>query len=168
MLHPPNTCAPDKADGGLITHHVSTSGHEAKDPTPSEIQAAIYATEAAFAQMETLPLIEPKHMFVPGLYFREFQMAEDTFLTGKLHAQDDGLVIASGKVTFITPDERRTFEGPCMVTVKANTKPLLYAHTHVVFYSAHSNPDDSRDLAVIESRVITPNALGCYPKEVLS
>jgi len=150
-----------------ITHHISTSGIGAKDFTPEDVDEAIYQAEQYFETI-SIPLIEPKHMFVPGLYFREFQMAAETFLTGKLHAQDDGLIIASGKVTFITKDERRTFEGPCMVTVKANTKPLLYAHTHVVFYSAHSNPDDTHDLDLIESRVITPNEIGCKPKQELA
>ena len=151
----------------MITHHVSTSGLGATEPTKDRVREGIYAVEAVFSQMETIPLIEPKHMFVPGLYFREFQMAEDTYLTGKLHAQDDGLIIASGKVTFLTENGKCTYEGPCMVAVKANTKPLLYAHTHVVFYSAHSNPDDTQDLAVIESRVVAPNMIGCQPQEVL-
>lgn len=151
----------------MITHHVSTHGLGATEHSPERIREAIYAVESLFSQAGTIPLIEPKHMFVPGLYFREFQMGEDTYLTGKLHAQDDGLVIASGKVTFKTENEERTFEGPCMVTVKANTKPLLYAHTHVVFYSAHSNPDDTQDLEVIESRVVIPNQIGCQNKEEL-
>ena len=148
----------------MITHHVSTSGEGITDLSSEEIDDIIYSAEGEFAVSPfVIPLIEPKHMFVPGLYFREFHMEENTYLTGKLHAQDDGLVVASGKVTFITKDSKKTIEGPCMLIVKANTKPLLYAHTHVVFFSAHANPDDTQDLDVIESRVVIKNILGCKP-----
>ena len=152
---------------GLITHHVSQSGFGAVEHEPEQIQDAIYAVEAFFSQ-HAIPLIPAEHMFVPGLYFRRFEMAEDTYLTGKIHAQDDGLIVAQGKVTFKTGHETRTIEGPCMVTVKGGTKPLLHAHTHVVFFSAHLNLDDSQDMDVIESRVVIPNELGCKPVEVLS
>jgi hypothetical protein len=151
----------------MITHHMSTIGFGAREIPKELIREGIYKIESAFAKMDTIPLIEPSHMFVPGLYFREFQMEADTYLTGKLHAQDDGLIIARGVVTFLTENEKCTYEGPCMVTVKANTKPLLYAHTHVVFYSAHSNPDNTQDLEVIETRVVTPNCLGIQPQEVI-
>lgn len=151
----------------MITHHVRQSGFGVTEHEPQQIQDAIYAVETMFSQ-HAIPLIPAEHMFVPGLYFRRFEMAEDTYLTGKIHVQDDGLIVAQGKVTFMTGEETRTIEGPCMVTVKGGTKPLLHAHTHVVFFSAHLNLDDTRDLEIIESRVVVPNELGCKPLEVLS
>lgn len=152
---------------GQITHHIGFYGVGCCEMSKEAIRASIYEAEALMASSETVPLIPAEHMFVPGLYFRRFEMAEGTFLTGKLHARDDGLIVASGKVTFCTENGNMTIEGPCMTTVKANTKPLLYAHTHVVFFSAHSNSDDTQDIAVIESRIITPNAIGCQNQEVL-
>ena len=147
-------------------------GFGVAERSPEEIRAMIYTAEAGFAgdgfhDMVQIPLIPAEHMFVPGLYFRCFKMAKDTFLTGKLHANNDGLIVAQGKVTFITEHGTRTLEGPCMTTVLANTKPLLYAHTDVVFYSAHLNLDNSRDMELIESRVVTHNQAGRQNREVL-
>ena len=164
MAAPP---AAQSSGGGLITHHVSRSGYGARYREPEDIRAAIYAVEGLISQVSDRELIPAEHMFVPGLYFRKFEMEADTWLTGKLHAQDDGLIVAEGKVTFHTENESVTMKGPVMTTVKANTKPLLYAHTHVVFFSAHLNLDNTRDMAVIESRVVTPNEVGCQPVEVL-
>lgn len=145
---------------GLVTHHVSRSGFGTCEHSPEEIRAAIYAVEGAFSKMDTLPLIPAEHMFVPGMYFRKFEMQRDTYLTGKLHAQDDGLIVAQGKVTFHTENGSFTIEGPRMITVRANTKPLLYAHTDVIFFSAHLNLDDTRDMELIESRLIIKNTVG--------
>jgi len=155
---------------GMITHHVSGSGIGVREHSKEEIRAAIYAAEVILSDDRyRIEMIPPEHMFVPGLYFRRFEMAEGTYLTGKLHANDDGLIVAQGKVTFHTENGSVTMDGPCMTMVKANTKPFLYAHTHVVFFSAHLNPDDTQDIELIESRVIIHNALGCQneSREVL-
>lgn len=151
----------------MITHHVSLSGYGVEQHDSAEIRAAIFAVEKAIAQSETMEF-NTEHMFVPNLYFRRLDLPAGSINTGKLHAQDDGLIIAKGKVTFITEHGPRTFVGPCMTTVKANTKPLVYAHEDTVMFSAHLNLDNTQDLALIESRVVIPNELGYEPKEVLS
>lgn len=106
-------------------------------------------------------------MFVPGLYFRKFTMEAGTLLTGKLHAQDDGLILAEGKADFLTENGMTSLEGPVMVTVRANTKPVVYAHTHCTWFSAHRNDDDTHDLSVIESRVILDNTIECNERGVI-
>lgn len=153
----------------MITHQMEETGFGAVERDPDKIRRAIYQAEKFMSQNDPIDLIPAEHMFVPGLYFRKFEMEAETFLTGKIHAQDDGLIVAQGTVTFLTEDSLRTMTGPCMTTVKGGVKPLLYASTHVVFFSAHLNPDDTQDLALIESRVVIPNVLGCEPtqKELL-
>ena len=158
-----------RGGGGMITHRVGEAGFGAVEHDPDKIRRAIYQAESMMSQLGPIDLIPAEHMFVPGLYFRKFEMDADTFLTGKIHTQDDGLIVAQGTVTFLTEDGLRTITGPCMTTVKGGVKPLLHALTHVVFFSAHLNLDDTQDLALIESRVVTPNVLGCEPapKELL-
>jgi hypothetical protein len=156
-----------RSGGGMITHRVNESGFGATEHDPDKVRRAIYQAESLMAQLGPIDLIPAEHMFVPNLYFRKFEMEAETFLTGKIHAQDDGLIVASGTVSFLTEDGFRTITGPCMTVVKGGVKPLLYASTHVVFFSAHLNLDDTQDLALIESRVVTPNVLGCEPKKEL-
>ncbi len=155
--HPPS-------GGGMITHRVSQHGLGAQEHDPDKVRRAIYQAESLMSELGPIDLIPAEHMFVPGLYFRRFEMAAETFLTGKIHTQDDGLIVAQGTVTFLTEDGMRTITGPCMTTVKGGVKPLLYALTHVVFFSAHLNLDDTQDLAMIERRVVTPNVVGCDPR----
>lgn len=149
----------------MITHRVEESGFEAVEHDPDKIRRAIYQAESMMAQVGPIDLIPAEHMFVPGLYFRRFEMEAETFLTGKIHAQDDGLIVAQGTVVFLTENGMRTITGPCMTTVKGGIKPLLYAVTHVVFFSAHLNLDDTQDLALIESRVVIKNECGCEPAQ---
>lgn len=151
----------------MINHRVSESGFGAVEHDPGKVRRAIYQAESLMSQLGPVDLVPAEHMFVPNLYFRRFEMEAETFLTGKIHAQDDGLIVASGTVSFLTEDGLRTMTGPCMTTVRGGTKPLLYALTHVVFFSAHLNLDNTQDLALIESRVVTPNTVGCEPKKEL-
>lgn len=151
--------------GGMITHRVGEAGFGAVEHDPDKVRRAIYQAESLMSQLGPIDLIPAEHMFVPGLYFRKFEMEAETFLTGKIHAQDDGLIVAQGTVSFLTEDGLRTMTGPCMTTVRGGIKPLLYASTHVVFFSAHLNPDDTQDMTLIESRVVTPNVLGCEPAQ---
>lgn len=149
--------------GGMITHRVTESGFGAVEHDPDKVRRAIYQAESLIMQTGPIDLIPAEHMFVPGLYFRRFEMAAETFLTGKIHAQDDGLIVASGTVSFLTEDGLRTMTGPCMTVVRGGVKPLLYASTHVVFFSAHLNLDDTQDMEVIEHRVVVPNVVGQEP-----
>jgi len=153
----------------MITHRVSTAGFGVQEYSQEEKRAAIFAAEGLILQAREAQItIEPEHLFVPGLYARKIVLPAGSWNTGKLHAQDDLLIIAKGRVTFYTEHGSRTLEGPCMTTVPANTKPLVFAHEETWMFSAHPNPDNSTDLEKIEGRVVIPNELGCMPKEVLS
>jgi len=158
----------------MITTVVSQSGFGVQEWTPEEIDAAIYAAEAHMASqpLEDRLAFErfaaPEHVFADKIVGRMIVLPEDSWNTGKLHRHEDLLIIASGTVEFLTKQGTvRRFEGPCMTTVQPNTKPFVHAITEVVMFSAHPNPDNSRDLDEIEDRVIQRNELGVKPAEVL-
>lgn len=153
----------------MITTVVSKSGYGVEDRNPDKIQAAILNLEAACAALpedEKIP-IEPIHYFAPGLYVREIHLPAGSINTGKYHIHDDILIIAKGTCTFITEHSEKTYEGPCVAIVKAETKPAVWAHTDVVMISAHVNADDSRDIELIENRIVHQNQAGQHFQEVL-
>ena len=155
----------------MITHHVSQTGFGVEEIPPERIRAAIFQAEKIIASVppgtETVDCSPTKHLFAPGIYAREVFLPAGSWNTGKLHAHDDLLIIAHGRVTFYTEHGATTLEGPCMTLVRALTKPLVHAHTDVWMYSAHANPNGHTDPDAMERECVVPNEIGKIP-EVLS
>jgi hypothetical protein len=94
---------------------------------------------------------------------------KNSVLTGKIHVHDDLLVIATGIVSFKNENEERLFdasERPIMTVVKANTKPVLFAHTDSWMFNAHSNFNRHETPEEMENEVIIPNTPGEFVKEL--
>jgi len=155
----------------MIIHHVHQSGYGVEDAPAEKIRTAIYQAEKIIASVppgtEAVDCSPTKHLFVHGVYAREVFLPAGSWNTGKLHAHEDLLIIAKGRVTFYTENGATTLEGPCMTTVKAMTKPLVHAHTDVWMYSAHANPHGHTDPEAMERESVVPNEIGVIP-EVLS
>lgn len=108
---------------------------------------------AAMPQIEC-PL---RHFFVPGLYARECFLPKGSIVVGKIHLLDH-LSVILGDVSFFSPTEGlvrvtgcETFGSP------AGTKRGVYAHEDTWWTTFHPNPDNERDLAVLEARLIAPD-----------
>ena len=153
----------------MITHLVSQAGYGVQEHTPEEIREAIFAIEQRICEAPNRIGFEGEHLFVDAakIYARSMFLPKGTINTGKLHAHDDLLIIARGKVTFFTEHGRRTFdatERPVMTTVKAMTKPVVYAHEDSWFFSAHSNPNGNSTVEQMESELVVPNEEGKIPE----
>jgi len=147
----------------MIIHRVSQAGFDVREYTPEEIDKAIYEMESAIDKYPDKIGFENEHVFVNGIYGRSMFQPAGTILTGKLHANDDLLIIAKGKVTFVTKNSHVTFDAtdrPIMTVVKANTKPFLFAHEDTWFFSAHPNPNGNTTHEQMEVELITPNKPG--------
>jgi len=151
----------------MIVHRVSQAGFGAVEYSPDEIRDAIYAMETAIDQYPEKIGFENEHVFVNSIYGRSMFQPAGTILTGKLHANDDLLIIARGKVTFVTENGQITYDAtdrPIMTVVKANTKPFLFAHEDTWFFSAHPNPNGNTTHEQMEKELITPNKPGFKPE----
>lgn len=154
----------------MITHVVSHSGLGAEMFEPAKVRQAIFNAEALIVSGPpgTIPVdcSPTKHLFIKdaGIYAREVFLPAGSWNTGKLHAHDDLLIIAQGTVVFVTENGKTTLEGPCMTTVNAMTKPLVYAETDVWMYSAHCNPNGNTKPEEMESELIVANDPGEMPE----
>ena len=63
------------------------------------------------------------------------------------------------------PRSRRKFEAGDVFISEPGAKRAGYAIEDTVFINVHANPDDCQDMAVLESRLITPETIG-YEEQV--
>ena len=99
------------------------------------------------------------HHFCDGLYGRQVTLPAGTIAVGKIHAQRNFFFVLAGELILATPGGPVTIQAPYMSVTEPGTKRAVYAVTDCICMNVHANPDDERDLAKLEARYITPEAL---------
>ena len=95
-----------------------------------------------------------KHTFADGLYIREIFMPKGVTLTSKIHKIKHPYFIIKGKCSVLTDEGVVELEAPYHGITEPGTKRVLYIHEDCTWITVHSNPDNTEDLKVIESRII--------------
>ena len=107
------------------------------------------------------------HHFCAGLYARELFVPAGVVAVGKTHAQQNLFFLLNGTALIATPDGPREITGPFMSVTQPGTKRAVYAVTDCTFMNVHPNADDEKDLALLEARYITPEALPAPERELI-
>ena len=107
------------------------------------------------------------HHFCAGLYVRELFVPADSCIVGKTHATQNFFLLVKGEMTVTTDQGPVRIRAPYMAITQPGTKRAGYAHEDCVCLNIHANPDDAQDLAVLEARYITPEALPAPEKKEL-
>jgi hypothetical protein len=105
------------------------------------------------------------HHFCNGMYARELALPAGTVAVGKLHKEQNFFVVLKGELLLATPDGPLHITAPFMCTTEPGTKRAVYALTDCLVMNFHPNHDNERDMARLESRYITPEALPAPDKE---
>lgn len=113
----------------------------------------IEAVEAGLVQEPTVPL---KHYFVPGMYVREVFMPRGSLVVSMKHTTSELNIIPRGRAIVRSGDELRLVEGPCSFESEAGIRKIVLMLEDTIWQTAHHNPDDVRDLKILESRLVKP------------
>jgi hypothetical protein len=105
------------------------------------------------------------HHFCDGMYVRQLDVPAGVTIVGKTHASRNLFLLVKGTMILATDDGPARIEAPFMVTTEPGTKRAGYAETDCICMNFHHNPDDEKDLVVLESRYIRPEALPAPDKE---
>lgn len=99
--------------------------------------------------------IEPvlRHQFENGWYIREIEIPGDTIFIGREHLEGHMVELAQGKVIHIGPDFRRPVEAPFVLHTRPGYQMVCYAITDVIGRTLHHNPDNIKDIEVLERRI---------------
>jgi len=94
------------------------------------------------------------HKFSPGLYIRELHIPVGTIALGHYQRFENLCFMVKGKLLFHNDDGTNTvMEAPHVFTAPPGRK-LAYAMEDVIFTNVHVNPDDERDIDVLEERLL--------------
>ncbi len=128
-------------------------------------------TPVTYADIKKLEALIPRclppaemvleHYFLPGVYIRKLSMKAGTVIVGKIHSTVHGCIVAKGQIAV---GKTVLVAGDVFVS-EPGAKRAGYAIEDTVFINVHANPDDSQDLALLESRLITPELIG-YEEQV--
>ena len=98
------------------------------------------------------------HSFFDGIYVRECVLFAGMIVTSKIHLKKHPYVVLKGKAeVWIENVGWHLIEAPYFGTTQAGTRRVLRIIEDIHWITFHSNPDDTEDLDLIESRIIEPH-----------
>lgn len=107
------------------------------------------------AMVDNFPVVrrEAEHLFLPGMYVREFTIEAGEMFTTKIHKTEHPYFISEGVVSVWKNGEGvTTLRAPHMGITYPGTRRIIYAHTKTVWTTFHMT--DKTDLAEIEEELI--------------
>lgn len=99
-----------------------------------------------------------RHLFIPGFYLREILMPADMILIGRVHKEGHPLELIYGALEIFTEQGVTLHKAPDGFTSKPGFQMVLHTLTPCLGRTAHPNPDECRDINVLESRIAEPSA----------
>lgn len=132
-------------------------------PALSGIAVAIDASnsqiEKLVAEMEVLPQVEMPldHRFAPGVYLREIFMPAGTFVIGHEHKTEHFNIVLQGRATVMIDGVKHEIAAPHTFVSGPGVRKVLYIHEDMRWQTVHANPDEERDIASLEERLLELN-----------
>ena len=96
-----------------------------------------------------------RHFFAKGLYIRELTIPAGVALTGAIHLVDCISVMSQGKILVSDGEKAVCMTAPLTMFCAAGTKKAGYCLEEVIWVDSYPNPDDERDIDVLENRLMT-------------
>jgi quercetin dioxygenase-like cupin family protein len=96
-----------------------------------------------------LPL---KHLFAPGVYYREITMPKGKVVLGKKHKTTHFNIVLTGHVTVCIGDELADLIAPCVFISEAGVQKLLYMHEETRWATIH--PTDETNIEKLEELLV--------------
>jgi hypothetical protein len=91
-----------------------------------------------------------KHDFAPGIYLRQMTMSKDSVVLGAVHKRDHAWFLLKGYVTVVSEDGDQDYEAPYLGFSKAGTQRVIYAHEESIFQNVFKNPNNIKDIDLLE------------------
>ena len=100
-----------------------------------------------------------RHSFGDHVYMREIFIPGGTVLTGKIHRQTHPYMLLQGECLVVTEHEGMMHLCAPMTGISpAGVKRFVYTLTDCWWITVHYIEDNTQDLVVLESRIISPGA----------
>lgn len=107
-----------------------------------------------------------EHHFIPGVYVRKMTLPAGAAIAGKIHDTLHMCIVAKGRILVASEEGTRELVAGDVFVSRPGVKRVGYAVEETVFINVHTNREDDTDLAVLESKLIVPEALEYTPRKV--
>jgi len=125
--------------------------------TPEMIRNSIHSLEQKMlaAPEKDRVALETMHTFADGVYTRTVFMKAGSLITGKIHKLDHIVVIGQGSASVVSEEfGSQLIQAPMVFMSRPYVKRALFIHEDMVWTTVHKNPDNIRDLDVLEEMLI--------------
>jgi len=113
------------------------------------------------ADIDLMPIT---HKFTDGLYIREIFMPAGSAAVSCTHRMESPFVISQGDVSVWTEGTGWVrYQAPHTGITPAGTRRLLFIHSDTIWTGFLLNPDNERDLVVLEQRYTYPRQ---HPRQI--
>lgn len=115
-----------------------------------------YTVLALETEMLKRPQVECRvnHIFAPGIYIRELHIPAGVLSTGKIHKYEHVGILLKGARDMLIDGKVEFVTAPFTTTIKAGSKLACYTWEDSVYVTVHPNPDDERDIPMLERRYV--------------
>lgn len=118
---------------------------------------------AAIEQMDRV-ICPISHYHAPGVYVREMMIPAGTIAIGHRHKTEHLCTLVQGVAIFYKDDEKpQMMTGPATF-VSGTGHKIVYAATDIIVQNAHPNPDNIRDLDLLEKKYV--DYIVCRSEEI--
>lgn len=93
------------------------------------------------------------HFFGDGVYVRELRIPAGAWCFGRVQRLATVLIFAQGEMMMVDESGTRSVVGPTVIVSPAGAQRVGYAVSNCVFYSAHPNADECRDVPALLERL---------------
>lgn len=117
------------------------------------------ATRGKILDLEAAMLKEPQveikttHHFAPGIYMREIFIPKGVTLVGAIHKTEHLNVLSRGEIAVWTEDGMKRIRASAVIPSGPGIKRVGHAIEDSVWITVCQNPDDSRDVEILEERL---------------
>jgi len=120
----------------------------------------IEALQDALLEMPQADIVTT-HTFKPGIYERAIRIPAWTVLTGAEHKTDYKIRLEKGTIAVNVGDEVKIMTAPCEFDAKAGAQRVgRVFEEEVIWVDIYDNPDNCKDIAVLEERLYVVPACG--------
>ena len=98
--------------------------------------------------------LHPYHWFAGNVYLRELEIPEDIVCVGKIHKHEHFVILVEGACRINTDEGMQDIVAPHIWISKAGDQRVLYTYEDCTFVTIHENPEDTRDIKVLESKIV--------------
>jgi quercetin dioxygenase-like cupin family protein len=137
---------------------------------PEEFERRAVALAQLIPKMECLEVRDTptEHRFSDGVYIRVMECPENCIVVGHLHTTEHENFVLEGSATVIINGQRVDVQAGDIIKSNKNIRKVAFAHQKMRWATVHPNPDNERNIEILEARTLDKKAAEAVYEDEIS